>query len=35
MKLKDFGFGRRSIWEGGVGTFILFGIGRLGKKTNG
>ena len=25
--LRDFGLGRRSIWEGGVGTFILGGTG--------
>lgn len=24
--LSDFGFGRRSIWEGGVGLFILSGV---------
>ena len=25
--LKDFGFGSRSFWEGGVGLFIFAGIG--------
>ena len=25
--LRDFGFGRTSFWEGGVGVFILGGIG--------
>lgn len=25
--LRDFGFGRKSVWEGGVGLFILGGIG--------
>ena len=25
--LRDFGFGRKSIWEGGVGLFIIGGIG--------
>lgn len=27
--LRDFGMGRRSIWEGGVGAFILGGAGKL------
>ena len=27
--LRDFGFGRASIWEGGVGLFILAAIGRF------
>jgi hypothetical protein len=25
--LRDFGFGRRNIWEGGVGLFLLGGVG--------
>ncbi len=25
--LQDFGFGRSSFWEGGVGLFVLFGVG--------
>ena len=27
--LKDFGFGRNSVWEGGVGLFVFAGIGEL------
>lgn len=27
--LRDFGFGRKSIWEGGVGLFIIGGVGAL------
>ena len=26
--LKDFGFGRKSFWEGGVGAFVFAGIGK-------
>ena len=26
--LKDFGFGRKSFWEGGVGIFIFTGVGE-------
>ena len=26
--LKDFGFGTRSFWEGGVGLFVFAGIGK-------
>lgn len=25
--LRDFGFGRRNLWEGGVGLFLLGGVG--------
>eukprot|EP00899_Mesostigma_viride_P004786 jgi/Mesvir1/14308/Mv09729-RA.1 len=28
--LMDFGFGRRTVWEGGVGIFVLVGIGMFG-----
>ena len=27
--LRDFGFGRRNIWEGGVGLFLVGGFGAL------
>ena len=27
--LRDFGFGRRNIWEGGVGLFVVGGFGAL------
>ena len=27
--LRDFGFGRRNLWEGGVGLFLLGGVGAL------
>eukprot|EP01025_Chloroclados_australasicus_P034030 TRINITY_DN3484_c1_g1_i1.p2 TRINITY_DN3484_c1_g1~~TRINITY_DN3484_c1_g1_i1.p2 ORF type:complete len:390 (+),score=24.42 TRINITY_DN3484_c1_g1_i1:46-1170(+) len=27
VRLRDFGFGRRNIWEGGVGWFVITGIG--------
>lgn len=26
--LKDFGFGRKSFWEGGVGMFVFAGVGE-------
>lgn len=28
--LRDFGFGRASFWEGGVGLFVLAGVGKCG-----
>ena len=27
--LRDFGFGSKTFWEGGVGLFIFAGIGKL------
>lgn len=27
--LRDFGFGRVSLWEGGVGLFVFAGIGTF------
>eukprot|EP01023_Acetabularia_acetabulum_P024614 TRINITY_DN23720_c2_g1_i1.p1 TRINITY_DN23720_c2_g1~~TRINITY_DN23720_c2_g1_i1.p1 ORF type:complete len:411 (-),score=47.85 TRINITY_DN23720_c2_g1_i1:959-2149(-) len=27
LRLRDFGFGKRNIWEGGVGWFVIGGIG--------
>ena len=29
--LRDFGFGRKSIWEGGVGLFLIGGVGALAR----